>query len=70
MARLSIPWQSLSEAALRGVLEEFVTRDGTELSDSVTKIAAVKKALAQGELVLVYNPETESCNIVPAESTG
>ena len=67
---MRIPHTELNAETLIRVIEEFVTRDGTELSDSVTKIAAVKKALAQGELVLVYNPETESCNIVPAESTG
>jgi len=25
-----IPWTSLSEDALRGVIEEFITREGTE----------------------------------------
>lgn len=52
---------------MTGVIEEYVTRDGTELSDAEIKIAAVRSRLDAGELQLVYDDETESCNIVPAD---
>lgn len=72
MARLSIPWQSLSEAALRGVLEEFVTREGTEYGASDIsldrKCESVKRQLERGEAFVTFNEEDQSCSIVPVES--
>ena len=43
--KLVVPWDQLSPDALRGVIEEFVTREGTEYGDQdvplETKVAAV-----------------------------
>ena len=64
---MRIPHTELQDETLTRVIEEFVTRDGTELSGAETKIAAVRRALVRGELALVYDEETESCNIVPVE---
>ena len=64
---MRIPHTELHDETLTRVIEEFVTRDGTELSEAETKIAAVRRALARGELALVYDSETESCNIVPVD---
>jgi len=64
---MRVPHTELQESTLTGVIEEYVTRDGTELSDSEAKIAAVRKALDRGEIVIVYDPDTESCNIVPSD---
>jgi uncharacterized protein YheU (UPF0270 family) len=52
---------------LTGVVEEYVTRDGTELTDATGKVASVLAALDRGELVLVYDSEADSCNIMPAD---
>ena len=65
-----IPHQQLSAEALTGVIEEYVTRDGTELSEASTKVAAVRRGLDLGSLVLVYDPDAESCNILPADESG
>ncbi len=58
----------LSPEALRGLVEEFVTRDGTDygtVERSVEeKIAHVMAQLAAGEARIVFDPETESANIV------
>jgi uncharacterized protein YheU (UPF0270 family) len=62
-----VPHRELSDAALAGAIEEYVSRDGTELSDASTKVAAVRTALDRGELVLVYDADTDSCNIVPPD---
>jgi uncharacterized protein YheU (UPF0270 family) len=62
-----VPHRALSEDALAGVIEEYVTRDGTEHTDAATKAAAVLARLDRGELVLVYDAESESCNILPAD---
>jgi len=62
-----VPHRELSGAALTGVIEEYVTRDGTELSEMSTKAADVHAALDRGELLLVYDANSDSCNIVPAD---
>jgi uncharacterized protein len=54
----------LDARTLRSVIEEFVTRDGTEMSDLETKIAAVHVLLKQGAVHLWFDPETNSCNIL------
>lgn len=67
-----VPHRQLSAEALRGVIEEFVTREGTDyggvcVSLSV-KVEQVRSQLDSGQAVLVYDAETRSCNLVPAES--
>ena len=62
-----VPWDALSPGALSGLIEEYVTRDGTELTDAEEKAAQVRRALERGELLLVYDAATESCNILPAD---
>jgi uncharacterized protein YheU (UPF0270 family) len=64
----------LSPRALRGLVEEFVTRDGTDygaVERSVEeKIARVEAQLVSGEARIVFDPETESANIVLARDLG
>jgi len=62
-----VPHRQLSRAALEGVIEEYVTRDGTELTDAPNKTASVLASLDRGDLVLVYNAEADSCNIMPVD---
>lgn len=63
-----IPYDKLSPEALRGVIEEIVTRDGTELSDAEDKIRQVLRLLQQGKLVITYDPEIRTCNILTPEA--
>ena len=60
----------LSPEALRGLVEEFVTRDGTDYGaverGIEEKIARVLAQLRSGEARLVFDPETETANIAPA----
>ena len=67
MATMTIPWESLSDDALMGVIEEFVTREGTEYGSSEVpleeKCRQVKGQLASGEAVITYDDETLSCSI-------
>ena len=63
-----IPHRQLSADALAGVIEEYVTRDGTELSDADAKRVSVLAALDRGDLVLVFDTESESCNILPVDA--
>jgi uncharacterized protein YheU (UPF0270 family) len=66
---VEIPPESLSPAALRGVVEEFITREGTDYGHEEPtlegKVADVMRQLRNGEARIVYDPERESVSIVP-----
>ncbi|AKF03456.1 YheU family protein [Sandaracinus amylolyticus] len=67
---VEVPWERLSPAALRGVIEEFVTREGTEYGerdvDLETKVAQVKQQLERGEVVVLFDAKAQSVNLVRA----
>ena len=72
MSQTSIPWQSLSEDALLGVVEDFVTREGTdyggvafELQDKGSQVLA---QLQRNEAVIVFDAELDSCSIVQSDA--
>jgi uncharacterized protein YheU (UPF0270 family) len=64
-----IPHQMLSPEALQGVIEAFVTREGTDYGTQdvslATKVWQVQQQLEAGTAVIVYDAETESCTIQP-----
>ena len=64
-----IPLEELSAEALRGVIEEFVTREGTDYGGQTysleDKVEQVSKQLRRGETVIVYDPQAQACSIVP-----
>jgi uncharacterized protein YheU (UPF0270 family) len=66
---MMIPHQMLSPDALRGVIEAFVTREGTDYGAQdvplATKVLQVQQQLGVGTAVIVYDEETESCTIQP-----
>lgn len=59
-----IPWQHLSEDALRGVVEaallEQVADQNVEHFDLGREVTRVMAGLAEGEWLLVFDPQTES----------
>jgi uncharacterized protein YheU (UPF0270 family) len=69
---LPVASESLSKEALRGLIEEFVSRDGTDYGDHEQsledKVSAVVVQLEKGEVRIVFDREMESANIVVAES--
>jgi len=54
----------LSPEALRGVVEEFVTRDGTNLAEGEVKVAQVMSLMERGEVEIWFDEATRTCNIV------
>jgi uncharacterized protein YheU (UPF0270 family) len=58
-----------SKVALQGVIETFVTRegtdDGTQDVSLATKVWQVRQQLDAGTAVIVYDEDTESCTIQP-----
>jgi len=66
-----IPVKKLSAHALKGVIEEFITRHGTDYgaveTSLETKFKQVKNKLKDGSAVLVFDDETETTNIFMAD---
>ena len=71
-AGTSIPYTHLSSTALRGVIESFVLREGTEYGETEVgldeKVAAVMLQLQAGEAEILYDPVTASVDIVPVRN--
>jgi uncharacterized protein YheU (UPF0270 family) len=66
---MRIPHRQLSPAALRAVVEEFVTRDGTDDSSVPSRIERVLRQLDAGTIELHYDAESASCSIqAPADA--
>ena len=66
-----IPPESLSEEALQGVLEEFISRDGTdygELELSLeSKVARLKPQVMRGEVLIVFDDALECVTLMTRE---
>lgn len=62
-----IPVSKLSHEALRGVIEEFISRAGTDYGEieatQEPKFRQVKHKLENGSAVLVFDGETGTTNI-------
>jgi len=73
MTAVKIPVDRLSPETLQGIIEEFITRDGTDYGKTEvpidTKIRQVKSQLESGLAVLVYDDETQTCNIFSADDS-
>lgn len=68
MADLEIPWQSLSADALEGLIEEYVTREGTDYGHEdyslADKVAAVRRQIESGQVLIHYDTYMQSCTLV------
>jgi uncharacterized protein len=62
---MRIPHKQLSPAALRAIVEEFVTRDGTDHSSVEQRVEAVLRHFDAERVELHFDDETETCNILP-----
>jgi uncharacterized protein YheU (UPF0270 family) len=67
-----IPVDRLSPEALQGVIKEFISREGTDYGEREvspeTSFRQVKYRLEKGSAVLIFDDETETTNIFPADS--
>ena len=66
-----IPVNKLSVKALQGIIEEFISRNGTDYgaieASWETNVKQVKDKLKSGLAVLVFDDETETTNIFLAD---
>lgn len=76
-AGIDIPYPALSAEALRGVLESFVLREGTDYGGHEysleQKVAHVRAQLERGEARIVFDPHTATVDVVlnrPAARDG
>jgi uncharacterized protein YheU (UPF0270 family) len=71
MGFTQIPSETISREALLGLIEEFVSRDGTDygLEERTLekKRDAVASQLKRGDVAIVFDTETETCNIILKE---
>jgi hypothetical protein len=65
---ITVPHTELSEEVLRRVIESFVLREGTDYGEKEVsleqKVARVIGQLERGEAQIIFEPESESVDIV------
>jgi len=66
-----VPYSELSPEALRGLVESFVLREGTDYGEQAfsleQKLAHVMRQLERGEACIVFDPQTETVDIVTSQ---
>lgn len=64
-----VPYEQLSPEALRGLVEEFVSRDGTDTGFTKLglqeRVAQVMGQLRRGTCVIVFDEKNQTANIFP-----
>jgi uncharacterized protein len=65
-----IPFKRLSAEALTGLIEAYVSREGTDYGHGAAptlsrKVAQVRRQLEEGTAVIVFDPALQNCNIIP-----
>lgn len=67
-----IPHKQLSSDTLNALIEDFVTRDGTDYGLAEISLAQkslqIVKQLDQGKIVIIFDAATESYNIIRKEA--
>lgn len=68
---IEVPPQQLSPEALNALLEEFITREGTDYGEYEysleDKLSQLRQRLNDGTALIVYDPVSESCTIQSRE---
>jgi len=69
-----IPYHKLSEEALQSLIEDFVTRDGTDYGQvemsMQEKSVHLPASLKNGDLLITYNDELQSCGLMTKEDAA
>jgi uncharacterized protein YheU (UPF0270 family) len=62
-----IPPHLLEAETLTGLIEDFVTREGTDNGDETpleTRVLRVRRALDKEQAVIVFEPESQQCQLM------
>lgn len=69
---MQIPVDRLDSETLTRVIEEFVSREGTDYGQSnpdlLGKVEGIRRKLKSGEAVLCYDEVSETCHILSREA--
>lgn len=65
---MRIPYTKLAPATLHAIIQEFVTRDGTDHSCVEQRIGSVLQQLETGRIELHFDDQTETCNILTVKT--
>jgi|TARA_B110000967_G_C18891163_1_gene567495 uncharacterized protein YheU (UPF0270 family) len=64
---MNIPYQELAVETLTAIIEEFISREGTDYGAHETslekKVQQVMNQLKRGEIVVTFDPESQSCDL-------
>jgi len=64
---MQIPHTALSPEALQNLLEEFVTREGTDYGFHAysldDKVKQVRRQIETGKAVILFDPHSSTCHI-------
>ncbi len=71
---MEIPYRELSQDALKAIIEEFITREGTDYGDQdyslQDKIQQVKRQLEVGEAIINYDADSQTCHLQASTATN
>jgi uncharacterized protein YheU (UPF0270 family) len=71
---VAVPYTQLSPDALQGVIESFVLREGTEYGEReftlAEKLEHVMHQLERGEAQIMFDPQSQSIDIVVKQTIG
>ena len=64
---MNIPFQDLKVETLTAIVEEFISREGTDYGVHETslekKVQQVMNQLQRGEIVVTFDQESQSCDL-------
>lgn len=67
---MEVPREAISDEALRGIVESFILREGTDYGREEvgfeTKVNQIERQLERGDVKIVFDPNAESVGIVTA----
>ena len=68
---MKIPYSTLSDEALKGVVEEYVSREGTDYGENMftfaEKIEHVMKQIVAGDVLIEFDADSQSCQLITKE---
>lgn len=70
-AAVEVPWEQLESDVLHKLVEEFVSREGTEYGEQEvvlnTKVKQVIEQLKAKKAAITFDPETQTTHIISKE---
>ena len=65
-----IPHDLIEAETLTRLLEDFVTREGTDNGDDTpldTRVARARRAVENGQALIVFDPDSQQCQLLLKE---